>query len=324
MPNPDLSVVIPCFDEGHYLIEAVQSVLQQEATLAPALPAFEILIVNDNTKDKPTLAALEQLRQLDARIRILLNSGRSGPGSARNMGIRCAKGEWIAFLDADDRWLKNAIDVRWAVLHEYPEAAWISADFRYFHEIGDQGQEQTEDAFFKSRPTPSAMLSEAFTQGRVLRLEKPVTQFLKSSLACTDTVMTKRSLLFQVGSFDESLIRAQDTNLWLRLANETDFFFVPEIVAEYRQRETTRTNRGHPPGKWEIVALKQLLAEPVFRAHHDNIKKRVARRLEEDLNFHRARGERSKGLELFGETLRHAPFRWSVWKTAIALIIGRK
>lgn len=324
MPNPNLSIVIPCFDEGHYLVEAVQSVLQQEAALAYCLPAFEILIINDNTEDKATLVALEQLSQLDSRIRILLNKGGCGAGSARNMGIEAAQGEWIAFLDADDRWLKNAIAVRWAVLHDYPEAAWISADFRYFHESGEKEHEHVGDAFFKSHPVPSRMLGEAFAQGQVLRLEKPVAQFLKCSLAWTGTVMVKRSLLFRLGSFDESLTRAQDTHLWLRLANETDFFFVPEIVAEYRQRETTRTNRGHPPGKWEIVALKQLLAEPGFWAHYDNIKKRMALRLEEDLNFHRARGERSKGLELFGETLRHAPFRWSVWKTAIALIIGRK
>jgi hypothetical protein len=112
--------------------------------------------------------------------------------------------------------------------------------------------------------------------------------------------------------------------LWLKLANETDFFFVPEIIAEYRQRETTRTNRGYPPGKWETVALKRLLAEPVFRKHYDAIKRRVARRLEEDLNFYRACGERRKALTLFSETLRHAPFRWTVWKTGIALMIGRK
>jgi glycosyltransferase involved in cell wall biosynthesis len=324
MHNPYLSIVMPCFDEGHYLIEAVKSVLGQEAVLADSLPTFEILVINDNTTDEATLAALEQLNQLDSRIRILLNGGKRGPGGARNTGIMSARGKWIAFLDADDRWLKNAIDVRWAVLRDYPEAAWISADFQYFHESGKKRQEHIEGSFFRSRPKPSLMLAEAFAHGRVLRLEKPVAQFLESSLAWTGTVMAKRSLLIRLGSFNESLIRAQDTHLWLKLANETDFFFVPEIVAEYRQRETTRTNRGHPPGKWEIVALKQLLAEPVFLKHYSIIKQRVARRLEEDLNFYRACGERSKGLALFSETLRHAPFRWAVWKTGIALMIGRR
>jgi glycosyltransferase involved in cell wall biosynthesis len=319
-----LSILIPCFDEGHYLIEAVKSVLVQEPVLLHSLPTFEILIVNDNTKDESTLAALEQLNQLDNRIRILLNSGKRGPGGARNTGITAARGKWIAFLDADDRWLKNAIDARCAVLCDYPQAAWISADFRYFRESGEQGQEHIEESFFRSRPKPSAMLREAFAQGRVLRLEKPVAQFLKSSLAWTGTVMVKRSLLIRIGGFDESLIRAQDTHLWLKLANETDFFFVPEIVAEYRQRETTRTNRGHAPGKWEIVALKQLLEDPLFREHYVSIKQRLARRLEEDLNFYHACGDRSKGLELFSETLRHAPFRWPVWKTGIALITRRK
>ena len=175
-----------------------------------------------------------------------------------------------------------------------------------------------------SRPAPFAMLGEAFAKQSILQLEKPVAQFLKCNLTWTGTVMVKRSLLLRVGSFDESLIRAQDTHLWLKLANETDFFFVPEVIAEYRQRETTRTNRGHPPGKWEIAALKQLLAEPVFREHYSSIKRRVAIRLEQDLNFYRAQGERSKGLKLFGQTLRHTLFKWSVWKTGIALIIGRK
>lgn len=324
MPDPDLSIVIPCFDEGPYLIEAVQSVLQQEATQGNRLPTFEIIIVNDKTRDKETLAALEQLSQLDDRIRILLNSGRPGPGAARNAGIKAAQGEWIAFLDGDDRWLKNAIDVRWAVLREHPKAAWVSADFRYFYVSGEGGGEYFEDPFFRSRPVPSEMLSEAFGNQRVLKLEKPVAQFLKCSLAWTGTVMAKRSLLIRLDSFDDSLVRAEDTHLWLKLANETDFFFVPVMVAEYRQRETTKSNRGHPPGKWEIIALKQLLAEPVFRPHFDNIKRRLGVRLEEDLNFYRSRGERDEGLALLGEAIRHSPFRWSVWKTGIALVIGRK
>src|SRR5687768_8091506 len=202
MPDPDLSIVIPCFDEGPYLIEAVQSVLQQEATQGNRLPTFEIIIVNDKTRDKETLAALKQLSQLDARIRILLNSGRPGPGAARNAGIKAAKGEWIAFLDGDDRWVKNAIDVRWAVLREHPKAAWVSADFRYFYVSGEGGGEYFEDPFFRSRPVPSEMLSEAFGNQRVLKLEKPVAQFLKCSLAWTGTVMAKRSLLIRLDSFD--------------------------------------------------------------------------------------------------------------------------
>lgn len=322
MSNPILSVVIPCFDEGHYLIEAVQSVLQQEAGSSRALPKFEILVVNDNSKDEETMHALEQIHQMDGRVRVIRNSGRPGSSGARNTGIKAATGEWIAFLDGDDIWLKNAVDMRWRVLDNHPKAEWISADFRHFHE--DEGRELMENAFFRSRPKPAAMLRKAFEGGETLRLRKPISQFLESVLAWTGTVMVKRSLLLHLGGFDESLLRAQDFHLWLRLANETDFFFTPHLIAGYRQRESTVANRGNPPGHWEILALEQLFNDPTFKGHRAAIRKRIVVRFQEDLSFYRAHGELVKGLRAFRRSLFYDPFRWPTWKEGVALLIGRR
>jgi glycosyltransferase involved in cell wall biosynthesis len=309
MPKkPILSVVIPCFDEGNYLIESVQSVLQQSASAPRGLPEFELLVVNDRSKDEETLQAIEKICRMDSRIRSLQNSGKSGAAGARNTGINAAEGEWIAFLDADDLWLPNAIDVRWAVLDEYPDAEWISADFRIFHDHKHPGREQYEEAFFKSRPKPAAMLEDAFSENKTLRLEKPVSQFLECSLAWTGTVMAKRSLLLDLGGFDESLIRAQDTDLWWKLASKTDFFFVPHIIADYRQRESTKTNRGNPPGHWELIALRKLLKNPAFSDYSEHIRQRIKRREREDIYFYRTRGEWSKALKMYTKSLLHIPF----------------
>jgi glycosyltransferase involved in cell wall biosynthesis len=88
-----ISVVIPTYNRARAVVEAVASV--QAQTLAPS----EIIVVDDGSTD----GTAEALRQLKAPIRYVAKEN-GGVSSARNLGVRLAKGEWIAFLDSDDRW----------------------------------------------------------------------------------------------------------------------------------------------------------------------------------------------------------------------------
>jgi glycosyltransferase involved in cell wall biosynthesis len=104
MNHPRISVIIPVYNQAEYLSEAIDSVLGQ------SLPAHEILVVDDGSTDRPE----EGIAKYDKKVR-LLRQENQGAGVARNLGIRNASGEYLAFLDADDLWsldkLRNQMDL---------------------------------------------------------------------------------------------------------------------------------------------------------------------------------------------------------------------
>src|SRR5438105_15612224 len=101
-PDDDfnVSVVIPTFNRERKLIEALQSVVNQ------SFPAREIIVVDDASTDG---TASINFHSLDPRIRYVRHNQNRGGAVARNTGVQCASGNWIAFLDSDDVWLPNKL-----------------------------------------------------------------------------------------------------------------------------------------------------------------------------------------------------------------------
>jgi glycosyltransferase involved in cell wall biosynthesis len=260
MTGCELSVVIPCHNDGKYLSEAIESVLSREHRLR----SFEVVVVDDHSTDEETLEVLERWAREDRAIRVLRNPGAGGPATARNVGVDAAASEWVAFLDADDVWPPGGLQARWEVVETEPGAEWIGADFREWHENGSleaTGHYHKDDFV-------GAILAPAYRSGRALRLERPVEQFLRSSLTWTSTVMVKRALVQRVGGFHPALRGPEDLHLWYRLALEGDFFFVPQVVALYRQRAGSLISRARRAGRLrpEWDALYRLLSRhPGFR-----------------------------------------------------------
>ena len=97
----DLSVIIPCYNAGRYIGQAVASVLEQ--TGLPAGFELEIVIADDRSDDGATPAVLAELARRHPQVRVVGNDGACGPGPGRNCAVRRGSGRCLAFLDADDR-----------------------------------------------------------------------------------------------------------------------------------------------------------------------------------------------------------------------------
>ncbi|MCL4233242.1 MAG: glycosyltransferase [Deltaproteobacteria bacterium] len=138
--RPRISVVIPCYNMGAFVGEAVDSVLAQR------LGEVEIVLVDDGSNDGETPEAIDALARR-APIRVVRTSNR-GLAAARNEGVRTANGELIAFLDADDRFAPGALDAMDRASSAHPDAAyvyghtrafgardeiWHRGDFNFFH-----------------------------------------------------------------------------------------------------------------------------------------------------------------------------------------------
>src|ERR671913_1812143 len=117
-----VSVVIPCYNQAHFLGEAIQSVLSQ------SYQAFEVIVVDDgstdDTKEVASAYALE-----DSKVRLVRQQNR-GLAGARNRGLAEASGEYVVFLDSDDRLLGEALEVGVRELEFHPECAFVSGHYR--------------------------------------------------------------------------------------------------------------------------------------------------------------------------------------------------
>lgn len=316
MSEAKVSVVIPCHNDGAYLRQAVESVLNQERVAA----SVEVVIVDDRSTDAATLEALNSLKDVHRGGRIVRNEGASGPAGARNFGISVAEGEWIAFLDADDMWLPNSLERRWKALKTYPDVDFISADFA----VWEPHRLCTQKGVFQGHPVLGKMVQEGFALRKPLLLKRPVHQFLQHDvLAWTGTVMVKKSRLLSVGGFDERLRGPEDHHLWVRLAKATDLCFVPEVIALYRLRKDSLSHMEQPPGDG-IAAYTLLRKDPQFRPYEHLIRKKLAFYFEQNVYYHRVRGETWSAVRSAVGALRCAPTVMRGYKNLFAAAVGRR
>jgi glycosyltransferase involved in cell wall biosynthesis len=200
--DPLVSVVIPTYNHGALVPEAVESALAQ------SWRNLEVVVVDDGSADD-TPARLARFGNLITMIR----QEHRGPAVARNAGIRASRGAWIAFLDSDDLWMPEKIARCMAALERARDAD-VAYTAVQIHEL-DTGRKYPLPQY-----TASGNLSRDL--------------FLECKGVNTSTLLVSRAALEKVGLFDEEFFRAQDWDLMLRLAEQYDYVYVPEMLTERR------------------------------------------------------------------------------------------
>ena len=122
-----VSVIIPTYNRAHYLGEAIASILNQDIQDCQ----IEIIVVDDGSTDDTK----EVIREFGNTVKYIYQDNR-GAGPARNRGINEAAGEWVAFLDSDDRWLPDKLALQFLVLDAFPAYNAIHSEFLIFDEEG--------------------------------------------------------------------------------------------------------------------------------------------------------------------------------------------
>jgi glycosyltransferase involved in cell wall biosynthesis len=265
----NITVIIPCFRAGRYLIEAVDSVLSQSGDFS----FQEILVVDDRSDDEETKQAYEVVQKRSSLIRILQNTGPKGSGSSRNVGIEAAKGNWIIFIDADDYLTANSVQARCKVLLQHPTVQWCGGDFVNLHEDGTLD----ERGRFETKLASYPFLKAAYeSNAQSCLLPTPAKFFLMQVPLNMGTFMISRDLLLKIGGFDPSLTMQQDYHLFLRLARIANFAYTTHKVMVYRQHATNITKSPIRTQTWRIVALKKLVAHEDFLSFRQEIWNRIA------------------------------------------------
>lgn len=222
--SPLVSVVIPCFNQAHFLPEAIESVLDQ--THAPV----EVIVVDDGSEDNTVTVAGRYDRVLELRQR------NQGAPSARNRGLAECSGEFVLFLDSDDRLLPEAVESGVRALRERPDAGAAVGACRNI----DAGGRPL------GVPTQPLIHSEHYLA------------LLKSCFVLSgSSVLFRRSALQEVGGFDQTLALGDDYDLYLRVARLHPLNCHGQVVTEYRRHSQSLTGDAAATMRGELGALRR-------------------------------------------------------------------
>ncbi|NOT83601.1 MAG: glycosyltransferase family 2 protein [Methylococcaceae bacterium] len=180
----NISVIIPTYNRCEYLQRALQSVISQTA------PAFEIIVVDDGSDDGTTTMLAKQFPQISCHYQ-----PNSGISAARNLGIQQATGDWLAFLDADDTWHPQKLQLQSAALAAAP-------DYRISH---------TDEVWIRKGVQVNPPQKYAKQGGWMFEY------CLNLCALSPSTVMIHREVFNVVGLFDTDLPACEDYDLWLRI-----------------------------------------------------------------------------------------------------------
>lgn len=201
-----VSVVIPTYNCGRFIAEAVESVLAQ--TVRPA----EIVVVDDGSTDDTA----EIVAKFGDRVRYIRQENQ-GVGAARNKGAEVATGEFLAFLDADDYWAPTKLEKQLAKFAEDPEIGLVHCGFQNVDSYGNLLDKNLNG-------------SGGWVAEKLLRFEPSIT-------APGGTTLIKREAFRDVGGYDTNpdLHPSEDWDISYRLARRWKYGFVPEPLLYYRQ-----------------------------------------------------------------------------------------
>ena len=211
---PRVSVIIPCYNAEAYIGATIESVLAQ------GMDDLEIVVVDDGSRDN----SVQLVRADFPQVRVV-EQANQGVAAARNHGLRAARGEWIAFVDADDIWLPGKLAAQFAQLQGAPECR---MNYTAWH------------VWPSSAPRPDAAVLRQLERDAPdhARWQGPsgwiYPELLLDCVVWTSTVLAHRSLFDEIGDFDTGLRVGEDYDLWLRASRVTTILRVAHPYALYR------------------------------------------------------------------------------------------
>jgi len=283
--DPLVSIVIPCYNHGRFLAEAIESALGQ------TYPRVEVVVVDDgSTDDTAAVAArypaVRYVRQANA-----------GLAAARNAGLAASAGDLLVFLDADDRLLPRAVERGLECFRERPDCAFVYGTYSWVRADG-------------------TFYDEGWAATRVF--EDHYAEMLRRNFVTMHAaVMYRREPLEAVGGFDTALAACEDYDLYLRLTRAYPAYCHSQPVAEYRMHDANMSGAKPLMLRTSLQALRRQRRHVrhdarLRRAYAEGVrfwKDCYGRDLAERLDQLWRRGARRQALREEAVLLRHAP-RW--------------
>ncbi|MBW1935399.1 MAG: glycosyltransferase family 2 protein [Deltaproteobacteria bacterium] len=228
MAIPLVCVIIPTFNRGNMVGRAISSVLYQ------TFQDYEIIVVDDGSADQ----TLSKLRPFERVVRILKHETNRGVSAARNTAIRESSSPLIAFLDSDDYWLPDKLRAQVEFFKDNPEALAC----------------QTQEIWVRNGQRVNPGKKHQKLSGHIFEPS------LKLCMVSPSSVMLRRTLLDEVGLFDEELPVCEDYDLWLRVTSRYPVYLINKYLVVKDGGRPDQLSRSTPAmDRFRIKALVKLI-----------------------------------------------------------------
>ncbi len=213
---PLVSVVIPTYNRAHCLPLALASVLAQ------TYQDFEVIIVDDHSSDNTTQIC-HRFQEFDDRIQYIRNDKNYGPAKSRNNGIDKAKGEFITFLDSDDLYYIDKIQLQVELLKKHPSTGFCYGYFACAHDVFDIKSYDYNRWTAPPNLYPTFLLPNNF-------------------FIVTPSVMVRSNILRKVGGFNPNMHVCEDLELWSRILFDTKPVCITKPIVTIHIRKNDQIN----------------------------------------------------------------------------------
>lgn len=230
MSNPKVSILIPAFNYGHYIEDAIQSVLDQ------TFGDFELIILDNQSTDN-TVEIVNTYMQKDSRIKLIVNKTNIGMFRNYNEGLLHADGEYIKFLNADDTLHPQILEKFVKILDEHTSVSLVTS--------------------FRQEFSNSSKIISTNFHGEQNAKEMILLSLSKLNFIGEPTTVMFRKENLNLGLFDTSLIFFADLDMWLRQLSVGNLYIVDEVLSYVRKHEAQGTQelRGNAD-KAVFIALQ--------------------------------------------------------------------
>ncbi len=231
MTAPAVSILMPVYNGAAYVGQAIESALAQ------SYPDFELIIVNDGSTDN----SAEMIRPYLADPRIIyFERPNGGVAAARNAAIRIAKGRYIGFLDQDDLWLPEKLNLQVQYLDDHPDVGLVHASQSYIDSDGQHTRLPFDDGFAK---VSGWCFRDLFIRNRIAVL----------------TVLARKSALDSVGPLNETIPGGDDYEMWMRISKHFPIGHLDQVLAHYRTHGSNVSNDNFRMTRTDLGAIQSIL-----------------------------------------------------------------
>jgi glycosyltransferase involved in cell wall biosynthesis len=211
--NPLISVIIPVFNGEKWIEQTINSVLSQ------TFKSYELIIINDGSTDNTEKVILDFNDKLIYRIK-----ENGGQASARNLGIKLASGEYISFIDSDDLWVPEKLDIQYSQL--------LQSGLKWSYTNAIAFREDISNIIFRFSESNKHYSGEIFDK-----------LFLNCFIP-SPTLLINKSVFDRIGLFNEDLLlkNREDWNMWIRISQFYPIHYISEPLAYYRLHSNSVTS----------------------------------------------------------------------------------
>ena len=238
-----ISVIVPTYNRVHQLPRALDSILCQSCS------PKEIIVVDDGSTDETSALMTSEYPEI-----VFIQQQNTGVSSARNVGIKRASGDWIAFLDSDDEWLPEKLEIQMKALYENPGE-------KICH---------TNEIWIRNGKRVNPKKKHEKFGGWIFQKCLPLCCISPSS------VIIHKSIFKEIGLFDYSLPVCEDYDLWLRITARNPVLYIEEpFLIKYGGHEDQLSKKYWGMDRFRIKSLEKIISSRVLSDLDANAAKKI-------------------------------------------------